>query len=181
LKKQAVDLQTLTDTSTAMQIFIKMLNGKGISVDIDHPADIHRIKAIIAAQEGIPVNQQQLMFDLEPLDSCLALGDYGVHDGDEVTLTLLKTEPTIGIEVDMRLEGRWGPVKLYLEVPASRSIEELIQQISDEYTSLYSNTLDFSENCFTYNDTRLDAGTVGDNDIQDGAVIVREGWTRVMA
>ena len=45
-----------------MQIFIKTLNGKTLTLDVVHNESVGKLKAKIFEEEGIPTEQQRLLF-----------------------------------------------------------------------------------------------------------------------
>ena len=67
---------------------ILKLNGETFSVDCEARDGITTVKVMIGNMEGIPVSQQRLIFDGEPLDDYLALFDYGIQKGSVVTLLI---------------------------------------------------------------------------------------------
>ena len=64
-----------------MQIFVKTLTGKTISLQFRPSETVLAVKQRLEATEGIPVGQQRLIFARAGLTRPLSLDDYAVHDG----------------------------------------------------------------------------------------------------
>lgn len=61
-----------------MQIFVKIFNGKILTIDVASTDTIERVKEIIEYKVGIPSNQYRLSFSCKLLDDKKTLSDYQI-------------------------------------------------------------------------------------------------------
>lgn len=85
----------------AMQIFVKTLSGKHITIEIEPTDTILQVKEKIFEKEGIPVDKQKLTFAGKTLDdNSNTLQDYSIQKDSTLSLALvLTTGGTMTIDV----------------------------------------------------------------------------------
>ena len=76
------------------QIFVKTLAGQPIAVDVEATDTIETVKAKIQDKDGIPTEQQRLIFgDLFTMEDGRTLSHYNIFEGSTLTLLVVEPEP----------------------------------------------------------------------------------------
>lgn len=69
------------ELSVSMQIFVKNLVGKTLTLEVEASDTIRHVKSLVEHKDGAPVDQRCLIFAGKELVDALVVDDYDIHKG----------------------------------------------------------------------------------------------------
>ncbi|VFQ85802.1 unnamed protein product [Cuscuta campestris] len=85
------------EATTTVKIVVKTIMGKRFTLEVESSDTIADIKEQIEESEGVPADQQQLLFRCGQLEDCRTIGFYNIEKKSTLLLVLVLVRPATAV------------------------------------------------------------------------------------
>ena len=115
-----------------MEIFVRLLTGKVMQLNVNGADTIAAVKKMIKAKEGLDVEKQQLIYSGNTLEDTKTLSDYKIIQETTLFLIVKAESSVVPLPEDIQLTVESADKKVLIDLKLTDKVSKLREKIMDK-------------------------------------------------